>query len=196
MYTGFPLRLEGMRKIELYNRVMFRNRRGNIKPPKNNQLIPIWKYFQENGYISAQIDNSCQDWESKYIGRSSHGWDHQFVAPFCLPEYFPLQSPHSVWTGPFSIRRRCLHGRHAHQWYFLHLVLLFYSILFLYYTRVLEYFHQFWKTYSDVPKFAITAFTEGHEGTSEVIGLLDPDIADLLSSPSLLNDTVIFIGKS
>lgn len=55
----------------------------------------------------------------------------------------------------------------------------------------------YWKNYKDVHKFGIAGFTEGHEGTSEVIGLLDPDIARLLTESSLsLNDTVVFLRKS
>ena len=63
--------------------------------------------------------------------------------------------------------------------------------------RVVRYVDELWKTYEEVPKFGVAAFTEGHEGTSEVVGLLDEDIAHLLANSSLsLNDTAVFLGKT
>ena len=61
---------------------------------------------------------------------------------------------------------------------------------------MLRYLDQFWNNYRDVPKFAVAAFTEGHEGTSEVVGLLDEDIYQTLSNSSLsLNDTIVLMGE-
>ena len=116
MFTGFSLRPSSVRDLAPLNRMRFPH--NYEMPPANHRYpVPIWAAYKKKGYINAQIDNSCQDWEAKYIARSTQGWDHQFVAPFCLPEYFPLRNPHGNWVGPFAIRRRCLAGSQVHQWW-------------------------------------------------------------------------------
>lgn len=113
MFTGFSLRPSSVEDLPYLNSIRF-SRNEEMPPP--NYPVPIWEAYKRKGFVTAQIDNSCQDWEAKYVARSSHGWDHQFVAPFCLPEYFPLKNPHGNWVGPFAIRRRCLAGSQVHQW--------------------------------------------------------------------------------
>jgi hypothetical protein len=80
------------------------------------------------------------------------------------------------WVGPFALKARCMYGKHVHQW-------------------VLDYFAKFWRSYVDVPRFGIAAFIEGHEGTGEVINLVDTDLASFLRDADLIdyNSTVVFL---
>lgn len=80
------------------------------------------------------------------------------------------------WVGPFALKARCMYGKHVHQW-------------------VLDYFAKFWRSYADVPRFGIAAFIEGHEGTGEVINLVDTDLASFLRDADLIdyNSTVVFL---
>lgn len=44
-----------------------------------------------------------------------------------------------------------------------------------------DYLEQFWNNYNHLSKFAMIMLNEGHEGTGEVIGLVDDDVHNLLS---------------
>eukprot|EP00898_Chlorokybus_atmophyticus_P004661 jgi/Chlat1/5196/Chrsp33S05173 len=103
--------------------------------------------------------------------------DHEFVPPFCDPSYYVPGNAQGNFVGPFSVRRRCLHGKEVHEW-------------------VLDYLRLFWEAYADVPKFVRVGFTEGHEGTGEIIGRLDPQIASFLQdfeASGHLNNTLVVI---
>jgi len=55
----------------------------------SNQRPTIIELYANSGYVTTGLDNLCDDWSVHYNGRTSF-MDHQFVAPFCLPEAFPF----------------------------------------------------------------------------------------------------------
>jgi hypothetical protein len=123
-------------------------------------LDTIWERYYNAGYVTAVVDDSCLDWSGRYQGKTSKV-DHQFVAPFCLDESHPIGIKHSNFRGPFSIFRRCMSGRYVHSY-------------------ALDYLAQFWNNYAGYPRFSVTMFNEGHEGTGEVIATMDDDLSDFL----------------
>ena len=148
-------------------------------------------FSRNSSYVTAVIDNSCLDWSARYQGKLSTV-DHQFVAPFCLEESHPSGDPHSGLNGPFSIRRfkilctiflnfsrRCMRGKYVHSYVF-------------------DYLQQFWDNYAGLPRFALAMFNEGHEGTGDVIGLVDDDLHEFLSgeyeSGGFDNTAVFFLA--
>jgi len=137
------------------------------------QRDPIWEDFGASGRVTAVMDNSCLDWSVKYQYRRTSVSVFQFVAPFCLPKLHPLINPYGPLDGPFSIRRRCLNGRYSHD-------------------IALDWLSQFVEDYKDVPFFGVAAFNEAHEGTGEVIGLMDDDFAEFLERVNF-NKTVVFL---
>jgi len=55
---------------------------------------------------------------------------------------------------------------------------------------------QFWDAYPDVPKFAHSTFLEGHEGTGDVLALVDDDFESFLremDKKNVFNNTAVFI---
>lgn len=100
------------------------------------------------------------------------------IAPFCLPEYHDRNgNPHGNFKGAYSIRRRCITGRYVH-------------------TYVLDYTKQFINLYDGSnPWFFRSSFIEGHEGTAEVLSLMDDDLVDFFSTinDDTLNRTAILI---
>jgi len=133
----------------------------------------MWDTFYDTGFVTATADDSCLDWSAKYQKQHTYKVDHQFASPFCLPEVHPLENPHGNMKGPFSILRRCLTGKYVH-------------------TYVFNYLQQFLYNYHDVPKFAFAAFNEGHEGTGDVIGLVDDDLVEFLEILDY-NNTALFL---
>lgn len=152
--------------IAMYTGLHFEN-------PKEPNVTTIWDDFQNAGYVSASVDNSCLDWSGKYQKARVSSVDHQLVAPFCLPEVHPLQNPYGNFAGPFSILRRCLAGQYVHKYSF-------------------DYIDQFITQYPTEPKFILGAFNEGHEGTGEVIGLVDDDLYDFMTGVDF-NNSIVFI---
>ncbi|PRP89762.1 hypothetical protein PROFUN_00104 [Planoprotostelium fungivorum] len=141
--------------------------------PKDLLRDPIWEDYNEAGKVTAYLDNSCLDWSTKYqYNRTSHT-DYQMVAPFCLPQLHPTSNPFGPLVGPFSIRRRCLDNRYSHD-------------------IALDWLGQFVENHAETPYFAAAAFNEAHEGTGEVIGLMDEDFVDFLDRVDT-NKTVVFI---
>jgi len=145
----------------------------NFENPIYRNVSTIWDMYKEGGYITASVDNSCLDWSGKYQKHRTSFSDHQFVAPFCLPEVHPLHNPYGNFAGPFSLLRRCLAGDYVHKYAF-------------------DYLEQFIEQYPNLPKFMIAAFNEGHEGTGEVIGLVDEDLVKFLEVVDY-NNTALFI---
>jgi hypothetical protein len=140
---------------------------------KHATSTTIWDEFINSGYITGSVDNSCLDWSGKYQKARVSAVDHQLVAPFCLPEVHPLHNPYGNFAGPFSILRRCLAGQYVHKYVF-------------------DYISQFITQYSNLPKFILGAFNEGHEGTGEVIGLVDDDLVEFMAKIDY-NNTAVFI---
>eukprot|EP01112_Ceratiomyxa_fruticulosa_P012846 TRINITY_DN357_c0_g2_i5.p1 TRINITY_DN357_c0_g2~~TRINITY_DN357_c0_g2_i5.p1 ORF type:complete len:673 (+),score=111.64 TRINITY_DN357_c0_g2_i5:101-2119(+) len=137
----------------------------------------IWDKYQEHGYVTSWATNLCENWDWAYqpakATRESR-FDHHLVAPFCLPEAHPMPEPYGIWNGPYSIRRRCLAGRETGEYVF-------------------EYTNEFKKAYSDLPQFSISSFIDAHEGTGDVVKLLDDDLHSYLLNHPNLNNTIIFL---
>src|SRR5690242_7435557 len=72
------------------------------------------------------------------------------------------------------MNERCLGPKYVHEYSF-------------------DYISQFWKSYRDFPKFALAMFIEGHEGTSELLSVMDDDIRNFLENFDGYNDTAIFL---
>lgn len=63
---------------------------------------------------------------------------------------------------------------------------------------VFDYMESFWKNYAGLPRFGLAMFNEGHEGTGDVIGLVDDDLHEFLSagykSGSFDNTAVVLLS--
>ncbi|CAO3572089.1 unnamed protein product [Mortierella alpina] len=140
---------------------------------------PLWKDFYEAGYITARVEDNCEDWSTQYTGvATSQYFDHELQAPFCLPPYYALEgNPFSNFEGPYSIVARCLHGNNVHKY-------------------ALDYMNQFRRAYPDQPWFQMGSFIEGHEGTGEVLLTADDDLARFmkgLEEDGTLDNTIVFM---
>ena len=147
----------------------------------NGNGTSILKAFKEKGYITAQSDNICgrelYDLEKDNIKNLEFdNFDHENIAMFCDPNFYKKERPFTAFIGPYSFKRRCLYGRDTFDY-------------------VLDYGKLFWETYKDEPKFLRLAFQEAHEGTGEVVTLLDISLEKFLNNFAIngyLDDTVIF----
>lgn len=89
-------------------------------------------------------------------------WDH-FGGPYtCYPNYDIREDGSLNWfKGAQSSTRHCYYGQGTQ-------------------TILIDYLKQFWEAYPDNRKFFRTHFSEGHEGTGELVATIDQDIVDLL----------------
>jgi hypothetical protein len=149
-----------------------------VRVTKGKSGLPIWEDYRNNGYVAGETNDQCEDWDSSYNHRAKVSYDHDLLAPFCLPEYHPRTGfPFGNFKGPYSILRRCLTGRYVHQY-------------------AVDYTKDFIKTYDGTnPWFFRTTFIEAHESTASVLKLIDGDLADLIGSldDETLNRTAIFM---
>ena len=128
-----------------------------------NSLIDL---FKKNGFITGQINDLCSR-ELYALEVFNYGilktnyTDHEHFGLFCDPNYMEVNSPYSIFKGPYSIKRRCLYGKDAGEY-------------------VLEYGKSFLEAYKDVPKFLRLALNDGHESTIEVIKYMDEPISQFL----------------
>jgi hypothetical protein len=61
---------------------------------------------------------------------------------------------------------------------------------------VFDYMQQFWNNYAGIPRFGLAMFNEGHEGTGDVIGIVDDDLHEFLSegySSGSFDNTAVFL---
>lgn len=129
---------------------------------KNTTVLPpLWHTFKDRGYVTARLDNFCEDWTAKYNNYISDN-DHEAITPFCLPEYLKINGANDIINGPYGIRHRCLSGQFVHKYSF-------------------DYIKKFWDVYPDVPKFLVSAYIEGHELTGEIIQDVDEDLANFFA---------------
>jgi hypothetical protein len=137
-----------------------------------------WTFYNESrhrGFVSAFINDQCGS-------MPEHGVEYGHpdlapIAPFCLPEYQPPHDESVTFHGPYSMRRRCLLGRRVHEYAF-------------------EYLGKFWRSYSDVAKFGIVLFIEGHEATYNVPPQLDDQLAGVIAGETLhTEDTVVVVAS-
>jgi hypothetical protein len=138
--------------------------------------------MKSQGYITGQSTNLCS--KELFVTMNNclnevefSDFDHENVAMFCDPNYYDRTNPYPVFSGPFSVIRRCLYQRDTYEY-------------------VLEYGKQFWETYAQNKKFLRLSFIDAHEGTGEVVKYLDKPLYDfltnLLNQNMLKNTAIIF----
>ncbi len=66
-------------------------------------------------YATARIDNLCEDWAGDYYPIAGQDPHRIYVQPFCTTEYHPKPHAHGIYSGPYSLRRRCMAGQGAHR---------------------------------------------------------------------------------
>jgi hypothetical protein len=66
-------------------------------------------------YATARIDNLCEDWSGDYYPISGQDPHRAYMQPFCTTEYHPKPHAHGIYSGPYSLRRRCMAGQGAHR---------------------------------------------------------------------------------
>ncbi|ORX95862.1 hypothetical protein K493DRAFT_314804 [Basidiobolus meristosporus CBS 931.73] len=153
------------------------------------QSTAIWDAYHRHGYLTGRADDLCVDWEQDYNHLSTGDVDHEMISPFCLPDYYPLYGhPFGNFKGPYSIVKRCTVGRAVHDYMF-------------------EWMDKFLTTYGKdsmhhkVPQqkgdkfFLLGSFIDGHEGTGDVLPVLDGSFSDFITnlSPEVRNSTAIFL---
>ena len=155
---------------------------GEKMDPKSSNGTSILKYMKENGYITAQSSNLCS--KELFVTMNNclnkvefSDFDHENVAMFCDPNYYDRNNPYPIFSGPFSVLRKCLYKKDSYEY-------------------VLEYGKQFWSIYKDNKKFLRLSFIDAHEITGEMVKYLDKPIYDflnyLMNENMLKNTTIIF----
>jgi hypothetical protein len=137
-------------------------------------------YFKEKGSMTADVVNPCGRGVATFYNNDMRylNWgqyDHHHSALFCDPNYNQADNPYTPFLGPYSIRRRCMHGKDVHDYQ-------------------LEYGYKFWETYSDMPKMLRMQFIDAHEGSLNVVRYLDDKLEKYLTdmeNKGMLDDTVI-----
>ena len=155
---------------------------GEKMDPTTSNGTSLIKYIKKQGYITGQSSNLCS--KELFVTMNNclnnvefSDFDHENVAMFCDPNYYDRTNPYPIFSGPFSIIRRCLYQKDTYEY-------------------VLEYGKQFWENYKDNKKFLRLSFIDAHEGTGEVVKYLDKPIYDflinLLDNNMLRNTAIIF----
>lgn len=139
---------------------------------------------EKSKYMVARAETNCEDWSTQYEGKaaSNVSFDHEFISPMCHESYFSHDGhPFGNFRGPYSILRRCLHGRYVHS-------------------HTLDYLRGLERKYRTkapgVPWVMFGSFIEGHEGTGEVLSTLDEDLAEYLlqlAAEGTFKDTALFL---
>jgi hypothetical protein len=155
---------------------------GEKMDPTSSNGTSLIKFMKSQGYITGQSTNLCS--KELFVTMNNclnevefSDFDHENVAMFCDPNYYDRTNPYPVFSGPFSVIRRCLYQRDTYEY-------------------VLEYGKQFWETYAQNKKFLRLSFIDAHEGTGEVVKYLDKPLYDfltnLLNQNMLKNTAIIF----
>ena len=147
----------------------------------NSNGTSILKAFKEKGFMTGQSNNICSrelyDFENDFVKNINfENFDHENIAMMCDPNFYKIENPFTAFLGPYSLKRRCLYGRDTFEY-------------------VLEYGEKFWETYKNEHKFIRLSFQEAHEGTGEVVTLLDVAMEKFLKKfqkKGYLDNTVIF----
>ncbi|CAF1274058.1 unnamed protein product [Didymodactylos carnosus] len=121
--------------------------------------------YRQAGYITNFINNDCCDYPSAYlINTENFRYDHELTGWSCHPDY----DNYGQWSntiGPYSMNKRCINGKFVHSYVFDYL----YSFIDLYSTQKLN-----------LPHLTFASFTEGHEGTLEVLSSVDEELSKFL----------------
>jgi len=141
------------------------------------------KYMKEKGYITAQADNYCGTKPYQLRKSFDHSnvtfeyFDHELISLFCDPNYYIYTNPFPINKGPGSILRRCLYGYDTYHYIF-------------------EYSKLFWRTYKGNRRYLRLASMDSHEGTGELISLMEHTLVEFLDDlykNGDLKDTALFI---
>jgi hypothetical protein len=143
-----------------------------------NHQLPI--ALREEGYLTTLLLGACFDYitnpfETRHVGTENGGppggWDiGDAWELFCLPEY---PESDGNFAGPYSIHRRCSTDTYIHDFVF-------------------NYVETMWMKEPDRRKFVMASLMDGHEGTQQVLHVVDKSLAALLDNP-LFADTVIIL---
>jgi hypothetical protein len=112
------------------------------------------------------VSNECSDLVHDLfpieVRDDSHSADYEIIAPFCHPAY-DARGQWSNFVGPFSMSRRCINGRHVHDYVF-------------------DYARDFIARYDDqsLPWFLHLSLVEAHEGSLAVLAQVDASLASFL----------------
>jgi hypothetical protein len=164
------------KKFEAFQFMKYHNIGINTKPNvfplffgnffKSNKGIFITKYLKKKGYITGSEHNSCNraifDFPKiKNPKVKPKGFDHENFGLFCDTNYNDKKNKWSCLKGRNSFIRKCLYDEQTSK-----------------YLR--DYFLDFCKKYKNERKYFSAIFTDGHEGTLEVVKYIDNDVHDLI----------------
>ena len=124
------------------------------------------KYFQNNGYITGQAVDTCNNYEHQFKNKNKIFWDHENIAISCDPNYI----------NNLKNNNYCLYGN---PFYSYHII----------------YAEQFWEKYKDSKKYFRLSFNSADEKTGSLLSYLDQSLYDLfikLNFNGLLDNTAIF----
>lgn len=117
--------------------------------------------------MTGWLLNQCTDYFADYFAPGGAGEadalpDHEIVLPFCHSDYDNF-GQWSNLAGPYSIKKRCIAGRSAHD-------------------HTFDYVRQFAAAYNraEVPWLLAAGLAEAHEGSLEVLAGMDGALATLL----------------
>ena len=164
------------KKFEAFQFVKYHNVGINTKPNifplffgnslKSNKGIFISKYLKKTGYITGSEHNSCNraifDFPKiKNPKVKPKGFDHENFGLFCDTNFNDKNNKWSCLKGRNSFIRKCLYDEQTSK-----------------YLR--DYFLDFCKKYKNERKYFSAIFTDGHEGTLEVVKYIDNDVHDFI----------------
>ncbi|CAF1590865.1 unnamed protein product [Adineta ricciae] len=139
----------------------------------------IFNVFKRNGYVTSLAVNVCQDLILDYVGKSDDFHvDYESVTWACHKEY-DLDGQWDDSFGPYGHNPRCIDGKYVH-------------------TYLLDYIKNFVEKHDrkPFPYIQFASFTEGHERTMEIVGLMDRELTRLLeylTSSKLKQPPIIFL---
>lgn len=164
------------KKFEAFQFVKYHNIGINTKPNvfplfygnffKANNGVFITNYLKRKGYITGSEHNSCNraifDFPKvKNPEVKPKGFDHENFGLFCDTNFNDKKNSWSCLKGRNSFLRKCLYDEQTSK-----------------YLR--DYFLDFCKKYKNERKYFSSIFTDGHEGTLEVVKYIDNDVHDLI----------------
>ena len=136
-----------------------------VKEAEDNDINTHLKFFKDNGYITGQSVDMCNNFEHQFNSKNIF-WDHENLAISCDP----------IYLNNIKNNNYCLYGN---PFYFYHI----------------NYALQFWEKYKDNKKYFRLNFNSVEEKTGSLLSYLDQPLYDLfirLHFNGLLDDTAIF----
>lgn len=141
----------------------------DIKEKINNNNIDIHdhlKYFQDNGFITGQSLDKCNDLFSHYPKSPETFLDHELLSPFCS----------KILKTAINTNNYCLYGSP-------------------FYSYQIDYASQFWNKYKNSKKYFRIDFNTTNEKTGSLLSYLDLPLYDFfiqLKFKGLLENTAVF----